>query len=210
VVGNNDGDGVDAATRDHFVDSLSLADAFDKELHCLLECFLILGEQDVCIVSKEETEPVAEDDSLCILEVVHVWQVVWLLLQERLHIRRNSPLKVSDQVFALGKNIGHHGQDQKASVDNQDRLALEEGFMLELSNDGIVVLRILALKCKVDCAACHIGDEGDGAVNIIAKRLNKFTSLRLGHHGVLLVAAIKGEVDVLLGVVLHALGLALS
>jgi len=81
---------------------------------------------------------------------------------------------------------------------------------MELSNNGIVVLGILALKCEVDCAACHVGDERDGAVNIVAKRLDKFASLRLGHHGVLLVAAIKREVDVLLWVVLHTLSLTLG
>ena len=82
MVSHDNCDGVDATTGDHFVDSLCLADAFNKELHSLLECVLVLGKQDICIVAKEEAESIAENHSFCICEVVHFRQVVGFLLEE--------------------------------------------------------------------------------------------------------------------------------
>lgn len=52
LIRHHDSDSVDATARDYLIDSLSVADASDEELHGLTEGILVLNEQDVSVIAE--------------------------------------------------------------------------------------------------------------------------------------------------------------
>ena len=86
---------------------------------------------------------------------------------------------------------------------------MEERLVFELCQVTVIVLSGCTLKCDVDRTTCQVSDEGDGPIDVIAEGLEDFACLRLRHHRVLLIAAIEGEVDVLLWIVRHLVRLTL-
>ena len=113
---------VDTAPCYDFVDSLLLADALDKELQSHLEALRVRREQDVSVVPHEETELVQKQHGFSVLEVVHAWQVVRLLLEEGGCVRGDGPIEVHDEVFSLREDVADHSEDHEASICNEDGL----------------------------------------------------------------------------------------
>ena len=118
-------------------------------------------------------------------------------------------LKGANQVLPLGQDVGHDCAHEKTGVGNQHGVALQEGFVLELADALIKDFCLGSLQGQVDGTAYQVGDESNSAIDVVAHGLDELAGLRLGHHGVLLVTAVDSEVDVLLGVVQHALSLTL-
>ena len=67
------------------------------------------------------------------------------LLEEARHVGGDHLLKGADQVFTLGKDIGHHSEDDQAGVSDQDGLSLEERLSRHLIDRWLVDRSTLSL-----------------------------------------------------------------
>ena len=130
-----------------------------------------------------------------------------LLLKESLHVFSDHLLEPANEVFPLRKDVRHDGEDDQASVGNQHFLALEERLVLPFVDALVDIVAGGTPHCKVDRADRQVSNEGNSSVDIIAHGFDEFTGLGLRDHRLLFVTAVKGEIDVLLGIVFHLLSL---
>ena len=167
-----------------------MPDRLNQELHCLLESLLVLREEDVGVVSKQQAEPVKEQDGFGFFEIGKALVLVGPSLKELGDVSADDFFKDTDQVFALRQDVGHQRQNDHASVGNQDRIAPEEGLLLPLLDRRLGQLGAWALQGKIECAAGELGDESDSTVDIVTEALDELASLCLGYHRLLLIAAV--------------------
>ena len=161
---------VDAATSNHFINAFCLADSLNQELHCLLECVLILREQDISVVPKQQTEAIQQDHCLCIVKLVHSGDPARLLFQEAAHISANHSLKVADEVFALGEYVGDHGAHEHAGLGDQHWVRLEEGVVLPVHDRWLEHLGFLgSLQRQINGTTSQVSNEGNAAFNVVAE-----------------------------------------
>lgn len=190
LVRDDDRNGIHAATSHYFIDSLSVPNRLNQELHCLLEGLLVLGEEDVGVVSKQQAESVKEQDGFGFFKIGKALVLVGPPLKELGNVSADDFFKDTDQVFALRQNVGHQRQHDHTSVSNQDRIAPEEGVLLPLQDRGLRQLGAGALQGPIERAAGELGDESDSSVDIVTKALDELASLCLGYHRLLLIAAV--------------------
>lgn len=163
MVCHNNGYGVDATARHDFIDPRRVANALNEELHGLPKGLGVLCEEDVSVVAKEQAEAIEQDHCFAIFKLVHVRQVVRAFFQEFSNVVRDHPFEVSDQVFALGKNVGHDGKDDEADVSYQHGVAREKERLqlLPLHETGVEELGSWTLQRMIDRTTAQVSDEGD-------------------------------------------------
>lgn len=132
---HNNRNGVNAAPRHYFFNSLTFSNPIDQKVQSLVKSVLVFSEQNVSVVSQKQAEAAFEKNSFSIVEVGHIFEAVWTIFNECINICTNNMLKLPNQIFSLRQNIRNQSQHQYACIRNQNWIALKESFMLILFNN---------------------------------------------------------------------------